>query len=120
MVASFDSSPGRGRRRLYHYEDLLVLKVVNRLLEEGLPVRRLREAFQKLRHNPKLSDALAPERYLATDGKDVYFSKEDSLVVNLSAGGQMAFAFVLDFAGIRKAVEDASRGKGAELSSKVA
>lgn len=120
VVASFAANPGRGRRRLYLYEDLIVLKVVNRLLEEGLPVRRLRRAFQKLRLDPKLNDSSASVQYLTTDGKDVYLSKEDSLVINLSAGGQMAFAFVLDFAGIRKAVEEASRGKGTELESRVA
>ena len=68
VVASFAGNPGRGRRRLYLYEDLIVLKVVNRLLEEGLPVRRLRVAFQRLRQDPRLNDTTASVQYLTTDG----------------------------------------------------
>ena len=46
---SVRSATGSGTQRLYGFRDILVLKVVKRLLDTGVSLQQIREAIKKLR-----------------------------------------------------------------------
>lgn len=101
------AAPGRGRRRLYTFADLVLLRSVHHLLSRGLPVRKLKLAVHTMRR--RFADIgpdgqLPPDRYLITDGEKVYFVDDNAKVFDLTGEAQMAFAFMLDVETIRKEV----------------
>lgn len=80
-----------GTSRYYDFRDLISLRTVKKLVEEGVPANRLRRALVALRG--KLAHAQAPlaELRVLSDGKDVLVEKEGARLEPLS--GQ----FVLNF-----------------------
>ncbi|MGC2966205.1 MerR family transcriptional regulator [Paraburkholderia aspalathi] len=88
----------RGRARRYLYADLLLLRVVGRLLQNGISVLRLRRALEGLRSRQS-SDDLLTKRFVVTDGYNIFF--QDSGVAELLETGQLTFAFVLELSSLR-------------------
>src|SRR5262249_41239093 len=92
VVPSVLKQPGRGRRRLYSFGDLVVLRAVSRLLESGISVARLKMALQSLQRNfRQLNPEDALSRYLITDGRNVYLEEESGALTDLTRAGQMTF-----------------------------
>jgi len=90
---------GRGRARRYTLGDVVLLRAINRLLESGLPVSRLKKAIETARKNFRnMRPETIIKKYLITDGRDVFFDDDAETLTNLSKGGQMAFAFLIDVA----------------------
>jgi len=88
--------PGRGRRRLYSFADLILLRAIARLLEQGIEVKRLRSQLQKLQREFNSQQEFATAlRYLVTDGADVFMVEGREEIVSVMTG-QLAFAFLLD------------------------
>ena len=83
---------GRGTQRLYAFRDILILKVVKRLLDTGISLQQIRAAVQHLRdHGP---EDLA-QVTLMSDGESVYECTSPDEVVDLLAGGQGVFGIAL-------------------------
>jgi DNA-binding transcriptional MerR regulator len=83
---------GSGSQRLYSFRDILVLKVVKRLLDTGISLQQIRAAVQHLRDRG--TDDLA-EVTLMSDGVSVYECTSADEVVDLLAGGQGVFGIAL-------------------------
>ncbi len=90
---------GRGRVREYMFSDILILRVVSELLSKGISVLGLKKAFAALQKRGGSADEILKKKYLATDGKNVYF--ESKGVLELLSTGQLAFAFVLELENVR-------------------
>lgn len=110
VVPSVEATPGKGRRRKYAFRDLVLLRSVNHLLSRGLPVRKLKIAIDTLRD--KFSEVsrdvvLPANRFLMTDGTSVLLHDGMKNIFDLTNGGQMAFAFMLDVEKIRSEVVEA-------------
>jgi DNA-binding transcriptional MerR regulator len=89
---SVQSTGGRpGRRRLYSFRDLVALRVVKSLLDNGMSVQRVRRAWDYLRRTGDMEGHLAEVR-LVTDGQSIFrvASDEDELLDALREG-QLAF-----------------------------
>lgn len=99
---SAGSKRGRGSVRKYSYADILLLRVISKLLENGISVLRLRESLKALRGRGIDGKGILTTRYVVTDGYNIYFKNDD--VVELLESGQMTFAFVLELNKIRKEV----------------
>lgn len=85
-----------GVRRLYSFRDLVSLKVVKSLLDEGLSLQKVRRAYTYLRDEHALEDQLSSIR-LVTDGKTVFkISRDDGEIVDALRKGQMAFFVAID------------------------
>ncbi len=89
---------GRGKVRYYSYRDLVIARIVSRLLAAGLEISRLKEGIANLVNDPHLAEGRANDslHYLATDGASLYFIEGDGCVRDLTQSGQLAFAFLLD------------------------
>ena len=83
---------GSGTQRLYSFRDILVLKVVKRLLDTGVSLQQIRAAVGHLRERGV--DDLA-QITLMSDGASVYECTSDDQVIDLLRGGQGVFGIAL-------------------------
>ena len=83
---------GSGSQRLYSFRDILVLKVVKRLLDAGVSLQNIRVAVDQLR--ARGVDDLA-KITLLSDGTTVYECTSPEEVVDLLQGGQGVFGIAV-------------------------
>ena len=83
---------GSGSQRLYSFRDILVLKVVKRLLDTGISLQQIRAAVHHLRDRGTRDLAQVT---LMSDGVSVYECTSADEVVDLLAGGQGVFGIAL-------------------------
>lgn len=89
---SIRGASGSGSQRLYSFRDILLLKVVKRLLDAGVSLQQIRTAIDHLRDN---RDAELSTITLMSDGVSVYECTSDREVIDLLRGGQGMFAIAL-------------------------
>ncbi|WP_232548007.1 MerR family transcriptional regulator [Propioniciclava soli] len=83
---------GSGTQRLYSFRDILLLKIVKRLLDAGIALNQIRIAIEHLRARG-VDDLTAVT--LMSDGVSVYEAISDEEVIDLVRGGQGIFAIAL-------------------------
>ena len=83
---------GSGTHRLYSFRDILVLKVVKRLLDTGVSLQQIRTAVTHLRERGV--DDLA-QITLMSDGASVYECTSADEVIDLVQGGQGVFGIAV-------------------------
>ena len=89
---SVRAAHGSGSQRLYGFRDILVLKVVKRLLDTGISLQQIRAAVKHLRDHG--TEDLA-QVTLMSDGVSVYECTSADEVVDLLQGGQWVFGIAL-------------------------
>jgi len=92
VMPSVRPAKGSGSQRLYSFRDILVLKVVKRLLDTGVSLQNIRAAVQHLRERGV--DDLA-QITLMSDGASVYECTSADEVVDLVQGGQGVFGIAV-------------------------
>jgi DNA-binding transcriptional MerR regulator len=92
VVPTIRSASGSGSQRLYSFKDILVLKVVKRLLDAGVSLQNIRIAVEALRSRGV--DDLA-QVTLLSDGTSVYECTSSEEVVDLLRGGQGVFGIAV-------------------------
>lgn len=83
---------GSGTQRLYSFRDILVLRVVKKLLEAGVSLANIRTAIATLRERGVADLA---EITLMSDGTTVYECTSTDEIVDLLQGGQAVFAIAV-------------------------
>ncbi|MFD8548043.1 MerR family transcriptional regulator [Streptomyces sp. NPDC059649] len=83
---------GSGTQRLYSFRDVVVLKIVKRLLDTGVSLQNIRTAVQHLRARG-LADLT--RMTLMSDGATVYECTSPDQVVDLLQGGQGVFGIAV-------------------------
>jgi DNA-binding transcriptional MerR regulator len=83
---------GSGSQRLYSFRDILVLKIVKRLLDTGVSLHQIRTAVTHLRERGV--DDLAGVT-LMSDGASVYECTSPDEVIDLVQGGQGVFGIAV-------------------------
>lgn len=94
---SIQSTGGRpGVRRLYSFRDLVALRVVRSLLDNGMSVQRVRRAWDYLRRNADMETHLADVK-LVTDGVSIFrVAADDQQLLDALKSGQLAFFVAID------------------------
>lgn len=92
VVPSIRSAKGSGSQRLYSFKDILVLKVVKRLLDTGVSLQNIRAAVEALRARGVEDLARIT---LLSDGTTVYECTSSEEVVDLLRGGQGVFGIAV-------------------------
>ncbi len=85
---SVRGASGSGTQRLYSFRDILVLKLVKRLLDAGISLQQIRIAIQELRAAGIYDLARIT---LISDGVKVYLCRSKDEVIDLLEGGQGVF-----------------------------
>jgi DNA-binding transcriptional MerR regulator len=83
---------GSGTQRLYSFRDVLLLKVIKRLLDAGISLQQIRTAVQHLR--ARGTDDLT-QVTLMSDGASVYYCTSNDEVIDLLQGGQGVFGIAI-------------------------
>lgn len=86
------TASGSGSQRLYSFRDVLVLKIVKRLLDTGVSLQQIRAAVTHLRERG-VEDLAGIT--LMSDGASVYECHSPDEVVDLVAGGQGVFGIAV-------------------------
>ncbi len=92
VVPSIRSAAGSGSQRLYSFKDILVLKIVKRLLDTGISLQNIRVAVDHLRQRGVEDLAKIT---LFSDGTTVYECTSAEEVVDLLQGGQGVFGIAV-------------------------
>ncbi len=92
VVPSIRSAAGSGSQRLYSFKDILVLKIVKRLLDTGISLHNIRVAVDHLRQRGVQDLANIT---LFSDGTTVYECTSAEEVVDLLQGGQGVFGIAV-------------------------
>jgi DNA-binding transcriptional MerR regulator len=83
---------GSGTQRLYAFRDILVLKLVKRLLDTGVSLQQIRIAINQLRASG-INDLA--KTTLMSDGAKVYLCNSDEEVIDLLGRGQGVFGIAV-------------------------
>ena len=89
---SVRGATGSGTQRLYGFRDILVLKVVKRLLDSGVSLQQIRVAVSHLRERGV--EDLA-QITLMSDGASVYQCTSAEEIIDLVQGGQGVFGIAV-------------------------
>lgn len=102
---SVQGTRGRpGVPRLYSFRDLVALRVVRSLLDNGMSLQRIRRAWDYLRRNGSMDDHLSSVR-LVTDGSTIFrVGSDDGELLDALRDGQLAFFVAIDE--VTRSVED--------------
>ncbi len=92
VLPTVRTASGSGTQRLYSFKDILVLKVVKRLLDAGVSLQNIRIAVDALR--ARGVEDLA-QVTLLSDGTTVYECTSSEEVVDLLQGGQGVFGIAV-------------------------
>ena len=91
VSASVRDAAGSGTQRLYSFEDVVQLRLVKRLLDTGVSLRRIRQAVDFVRDRGlDLRDLT-----LLSDGETVYAVDDQQQIVDLIQQGQGVFAIAV-------------------------
>ena len=92
VLPSVRDARGSGSQRLYSFRDVLVLKVVKRLLDTGVSLHNIRTAVELLR--ARGVDDLG-RLTLLSDGTTVYECTSEDEIIDLLQGGQAVFGIAV-------------------------
>lgn len=99
LTPSLSDSRGSGTQRLYSFRDIVVLRVIKRLLTAGISLSSVRIAVQWMRD----TDLDVAGLTLLSDGATVYAETSPDVILDVLAGGQAVFAI-----GLQKVAHDAA------------
>ena len=89
---SVRAATGSGSQRLYAFRDILVLKLIKRLLDTGVSLQQIRTAVDQLRQSG-ISDLARTT--LMSDGARVYLCTTEDEVIDLVGRGQGVFGIAV-------------------------
>jgi len=92
VVPSVQGASGSGSQRLYGFRDILVLKIVKRLLDTGVSLQNIRTAVEHLRGRG-VEDLEAMT--LMSDGATIFECTTPDDIVDLLKGGQGVFGIAI-------------------------
>lgn len=92
VVPSIQGATGSGSQRLYSFRDVLVLKLVKRLLDTGVSLQQIRFAITQL-HSSGVQDLT--NITLMSDGARVYLCTSQDEVIDLLGQGQGVFGIAV-------------------------
>ena len=101
---SLSDAAGSGSRRRYSYKDLLELRVIKTLLDAGIKLESVREAFSYLRD--QLGEDIASAQLIISGGSAILV-RDDNELVDVLKRGQFVMTSVLSLGGVQKEVDDA-------------
>jgi DNA-binding transcriptional MerR regulator len=94
ILPSIQTARGSGTQRLYSFTDVVQLKVVKRLLDAGMSLKRIRSAMEILREQLR-SEAPLSDVTLLSDGTTIYAAHSPDEVVDVFRRGQGVFGIAV-------------------------
>jgi DNA-binding transcriptional MerR regulator len=92
VTPSVRDARGSGTQRVYSFQNLVVLRVIKRLIDAGVSLQRVRTAVEYLQEMDEEASGVT----IFSDGKGVYQAHSPEAVVDLLNKGQGVFAIAVD------------------------
>ncbi len=92
LEPSVRTASGSGTARLYGFRDILVLKIVKRLLDAGVSLQNIRTAVNHLRSRGVVE---LESITLMSDGASIYECASPDEIIDLLQGGQGVFGIAV-------------------------
>ncbi len=89
---SIQGAAGSGSQRLYSFRDILVLKIVKRLLDTGVSLQNIRTAVEHLRSRGVEE---LEKMVLMSDGASIFECSSADDIIDLLQGGQGVFGIAV-------------------------
>ena len=94
LVPSLQAASGSGSQRLYSFTDVVQLKVIKRLLDAGMSLKKIRSAVEILSEQMDSDQPLA-DVTLLSDGHTIYAAHSEEEVVDVFRRGQGVFGIAI-------------------------
>jgi len=94
LQPTLKTAKGSGSQRLYGFSDVVQLKVVKRLLDAGMSLKKIRQAVEILRIQLQ-SDRPLRDVTLLSDGQTIYAAESSQEVVDVFRRGQGVFGIAI-------------------------
>ncbi|MEE9581875.1 MAG: MerR family transcriptional regulator [Acidimicrobiia bacterium] len=94
LVPSLQSAQGSGSHRRYSFQDIVQLRVVKRLLDAGMSLKKIRTAMDLLREQLQ-SDSPLTDVTLLSDGITIFAAHSADEVVDVFRRGQGVFGIAV-------------------------
>ncbi len=94
IVPALRQASGSGTQRLYSFTDVVQLKVIKRLLDAGMSLKKIRSAVLILREQLD-SDRPLADVTLLSDGQTIYAAHSEEEVVDVLRRGQGVFGIAI-------------------------
>ena len=94
ITPSVQAAQGSGSQRLYGFSDIVQLKVVKRLLDAGMSLKKIRSAIEILREQLQ-SNAPLTDVTLLSDGVSIYAAHSADEIVDVFRRGQGVFGIAV-------------------------
>jgi DNA-binding transcriptional MerR regulator len=91
---SVQDARGSGSQRLYSFPDVVQLKVIKRLLDAGMSLKKIRQAVEILRQQLRSERPLG-DVTLLSDGSTIYAATSPDEVVDVFRRGQGVFGIAV-------------------------
>ncbi len=91
---SVQDARGSGSQRLYSFPDVVQLKVIKRLLDAGMSLKKIRQAVEILREQLRSERPLG-DVTLLSDGSTIYAATSPDEVVDVFRRGQGVFGIAV-------------------------
>ena len=91
---SLRQASGSGSQRLYSFQDVVQLKVIKRLLDAGMSLKKIRLAVVILREQLDLERPLA-DVTLLSDGQTIYAAHSEEEIVDVFRRAQGVFGIAI-------------------------
>jgi DNA-binding transcriptional MerR regulator len=92
VTPSIREAGGSGTQRLYSFQDMLVLRIIKKLLDAGVGLQQIRKAVEYLKDMKQPLHSVT----LMSDGIRIYAPDSPDAVIDLLAKGQGVFAIAVD------------------------
>jgi len=92
VVPTVRGASGSGSQRLYSFRDILLLRIIKRLIDTGVSLQNIRAAIEHL--STREGEDLA-RMTLMSDGASIYECRSADEVVDLVRGGQGVFGIAV-------------------------
>lgn len=99
---SVTDAAGSGSRRQYSYGDLLELKVIKSMLDAGIKLESVRDAFTYLRD--QLGQDVASARLVIGGGKAILV-RDDAQLLDVLKSGQFVMTSLLSLDGVQQEID---------------
>jgi DNA-binding transcriptional MerR regulator len=94
LTPSIQTAQGSGSQRLYSFSDVVQLRVIKRLLDAGMSLKKIRQAMEILREQLSSERPLA-DVTLLSDGNTIYAAHSADEVVDVFRRGQGVFGIAV-------------------------
>jgi DNA-binding transcriptional MerR regulator len=92
VVPSIKIAHGSGSHRLYGFRDILILRIVKRLIDTGVSLHNIRIAVEHLRTR---ESHFLSSLTIMSDGASIYECTSEDEVIDLVRGGQGVFGIAI-------------------------